>query len=120
MWSTETHSPGLVAAKTRVSRITLAFAAPTNFRHGPIEAARAARGANASKALGDLAILSKRPETGEGLVAEAVMPPHQFCLIVGRGNTILVLLGEGRRRIVAEFIANDGRKGGTTLDGLQR
>ena len=91
---------------------------PRNFCHGPIEAASAARGANASKALGDLAILSKRLETGKGLVAKAVMPPHQFCLIVERGNTILVLLGEGRRRIVAEVIANDGRKGGTALDGL--
>jgi len=89
--------PRLGGGENRVSQIALDFAVPRNFCHGPIEAASAARGANASKALGDLAIFRKRSETGEGLlVAEAVMPPHQFCLIVGRGNTILVLLGEGR------------------------
>jgi hypothetical protein len=112
--------PRLGGGKNRVSRIALAFAAPRNFRHGPIEAASAARGANASRALGDLTILSERLEMGEGLVAKVVMPPHQFCLIVGRGNTILILLDEGRRRIVAEVIANQGRKGTTVLDGLQR
>jgi hypothetical protein len=111
--------PRLGGGENRVSRIVLAFGAPRNFCHGPIEAASAARGANASKALGDLAILSKRLEVGEGLVAKAVMLPHQFCLIVGHGNTILVLLGEGRRWIVAEVIANDGRKGRNALDGLQ-
>jgi len=103
--------PRLGGGKNRVSRIALAFAAPRNFCHGPIEAASAARGANASKALGDLAILSKRLETGKGLVAEAVMPPHQFCLIVRCGNTILVLLGEGRRQTVAEVIANGEPEG---------
>ncbi len=112
--------PRLGGGKNRVSRIALAFAAPRNSSHGPIEAASAARGADASKVLGDLAILSERLETGEGLMAEGVMPPHQFCLIVGRGNTILILLGEGRRRIVAEVIANQGRKGRTVLDGIQR
>ncbi len=112
--------PRLGGGKNRVSRIALAFSAPRNFCTGPIEAASAARGANVSKALGDLAILSKRLETGEGLVAEAVMPPHQLCLIVRCSNTILILLGEERQRIIAEVIANDDRKGGTALDGLQR
>ena len=112
--------PRLGRSENRVSCVALSFAAPRNFSHGSVEAAGAARGANASKALGDLAIFGKSLEASEGLVAEAVVPSHQLSLIVGRGNAILVLLGERRRRVVAKGISNDGRRGGDFLNGRQR
>ena len=111
--------PRLGGEENRVSDIALSFAAPRNLCHGPIETASAARGADPSKECGDLAIESHCPEAGKREMTKAVMPPHQLRLIIGSGNTILVFLGEGWQRIIAEVIANNGRKGGTVLDGLK-
>ena len=102
--------PRLGCSKDRVSRITLSFAAPRDFCHGPIKAAGAARRVNASKSRGDFPVCSQRLEVGERHVAEAVMPPHQLRLIVGSRNTVLVILGEERQWIEAEGIALDGKR----------
>ena len=97
------------SSKNGVSGIALPFAAPWDFRHGSVEAAGAAVRTNASEALGDLAMLGENLEAREGLVSEAIMPPHEFCLVVGGSHTILILLGEGTRRIVSKVVSNDGR-----------
>ncbi len=103
--------PRLGGGENRVSDIALSFAAPRNLCHGPIETASAARGADPSKARGDLAIESDGPEAGKREMAKAVMPPHQLRLVVGSGNTILIFLGERRQRIIMEVITNNGRRG---------
>jgi hypothetical protein len=102
--------PRLGGGKNRVSDIALSFAAPRDFCHGPIEAAGAARGANASKSRGDFPVRSQRLEVGERRVAKAVMSPHQLSLIVGSRNVVLIFLGEGRRWIEAKGIALDGKR----------
>ena len=93
-----------------MSDIALSFAAPRDFCHGPIEAASAVRGANASNSRGDFPVCSQRLEVGERRVAKAVIPPHQLRLIVGSRNAVLIFLGEGRRWIKAKGIALDGKR----------
>ena len=102
--------PRLGCGKDRVGRIALSFAAPRNFCHGPIEAAGAARGANASESRGDFPVCSQRLEVGKRRVAKAVMSPHQLRLIIGSRNAVLLFLGKGRQWIEAEGIALDGKR----------
>ena len=88
--------PRLGGGKNRVSDIALSFAAPRDFCHGPIAAASTARGVNASESQGDFPVCSQRLEVDKRRVAQAVMPPHQLCLIVRSRNAVLIFLGEGR------------------------
>ncbi len=98
--------PQLGGSKEEMTHITLSFGLPRFICHGPKEAASAMRRANASKPRWDFAIQGKILEAGEELVPQTIVPLHQFGLVVGSGDKVLVLLDKRRRGIECE--------GGTT------
>jgi hypothetical protein len=98
--------------------VTMSFGAPRNLCHGPKEAAGALRRANVGEACRNLTVEGKGLESREGFVPKAVVPTHQFSLVVGSGEGIFILLGERRRWVKHQFCTMDGI--GVSLVGRRR
>ena len=69
------------------------FAAPRNLSHRAKEAASAFGWFDSRQLLGDVPVEGELLELGEGKVTEAVMPSHEFGLVIGSGEVdVLPLL----------------------------
>ncbi len=68
------------------------FAAPRNLSHRAEEAANALEWRDFCQLLGDFPVEGKLFELCEGKVTKAVVPSHQFSLIVGGGNMDILSL----------------------------
>ncbi len=62
------------------------MSSPGYFGHGTKEASRAGRRLDLGQTLRDLAVMRQLLELGEGQVAEAVMPAHEFGLVINCGQ----------------------------------
>ncbi len=62
------------------------FTAPRNFSHRAEEAASALGGLDCCQLLGDFPVEGELLELREGKMTEAVVPSHEFSLIVGSGD----------------------------------
>jgi hypothetical protein len=72
------------------------LSSPAYFGHGAKEASRTGRRLDLGQTSRDLAIKRQLLELGEGQVAEAVMPAHEFGLVVDCGRVdMLVFLKLG-------------------------
>ncbi len=100
--------PRLDGNKDRMILVAMSFGAPRKICHGPKEAAGASRWANVGEACRNLTVEGKGLESREGFVPEAVVPMHQFSLVVGSGEGIFILLGKSRRRVKHQCLTMDG------------
>jgi hypothetical protein len=86
------------------------LSSPGYFGHGPKEASHAGRRLDLGQTSRDLAVKCQLLELGEGQVAEAVMPAHEFGLVVNCGQVdMLVFLKlridvEGKRSHPCGFL----------------
>jgi hypothetical protein len=104
MWSTEMHSPGLVAAKNGVVLTEPLFGAPRYLDHGPKKTASTAGRANVRKLGWNLAVSRKLFQFCVGGVPETIMPSHEFSLVVGSGNGVLIVILEDWRGVEGEGV----------------
>ncbi len=72
------------------------MSSPGYFGHGVKEASRAGRRLDLGQTLRDLAVEHQLLELAEGQVAKAVMPEHEFSLVINCGQLdVLVFLKLG-------------------------